>query len=155
MKTIKLLFLFIVLTSAIESYAVAFKVKNDSDHTFRVRIHDRGSWRPWVICHPGFWGDVAKSVERAEHMVEIQVHNGNYWEDFYYKSHGSVLFTRVIQFASNYSQIGITWWDEPNFCRGQPPYPGSGEGSCLILSGWVERMFIDGIEWAVEEVFSM
>jgi hypothetical protein len=38
--------LFIGLAVTTPMHAVAFKMKNDTSYTFKVRIFDRGRWRP-------------------------------------------------------------------------------------------------------------
>ena len=119
-----------------EADAVAFKMANYSSHTLRMRIYDRGEWRPWVQCPPGFWGDVAKSVKRTEHSVEIDVWTGNGWRPYYRNHHGSRAFTRVVQALDAGQGIVFAWWDEPPGCRDWPPRPWVQEGTCLRRAGW-------------------
>jgi hypothetical protein len=156
MKAIKILILLVLFVSFRNVYAVAFKVQNDTEYTFGVRIFDRGSWRPRIICYPGFWGDVATSVERADHTVQIQILINNQWRDFYYGNHGSKMFTRIIQLVQSGHQMGIAWWDEPPGCRDQPPHPILRPyGSCLKSSGWYKSLIIKGVIWGVQTIITL
>lgn len=125
------------------AHAVAFKVRNNSNLTLRVRVHDRGNWRPWVVCPPTFWGNVASSVKRTEHAVQVDVQtqgpNRRYrsWAPLYRGHHGSRMWTRILQVIGN-PQGGtiFAWWDEPGGgCRDMPDRP----GTCLKRSGWMQR----------------
>lgn len=133
------------------SEAVAFKMKNDSQYTLRVTVHDRGRWRPWVVFRPGDWGDFATQVKRTEHDVRIEIWNGQGWNPLYANHHGSRMFTRIVQvFNDVQGRIYFAWWDEPPGCRGAPPYPGTGGRTCLKPSGWVYGQFDKLIRQAVK-----
>lgn len=121
-----------------EAEAVAFKMKNDSQHTLRMTVYDRGQWRPWVVCAPGFWGDVATSVKRTEHSVAIDYWDGRNWQPLYRNDHGSKMFTRVAQaFNDSQGNVYFAWWDEPPGCRDAPLSIGTGGSTCLKPSGWI------------------
>lgn len=128
--------------------AVTFKLKNDSQYWLRARAFDRGQWRSWVEFAPGGWDVFALHVKRTEHDIEIQIWDGSQWMPLYYNHHGSRLFTRVVQvFNDQKGNIYFAWWDEPPGCRGAPPYPGSGEGTCLKPSGWLKGKMMEYAVW--------
>lgn len=121
--------------------AVAFKAKNDASFSVRIRVADRGSWRPWVTFNPGDWGPFAESVERAHHSVQLEVWTSSGWNPAYSGTHGSFMFTRVLQVIDGPNGYPLlAWWDEPPGCRGMPPHPSTGGGTCLKESGgWYWR----------------
>lgn len=120
--------------------AVAFKLKNDTSHTVRSRVLDRGAWRDWVSFGPGGWGDFAKKVKRAEHDVEIDIWADGAWRPLYRNHHGSRLFTRIVQVVEQLGYISFQWWDEPPDCRDAPPPPGTPNTTCLRSSGTLIRL---------------
>lgn len=141
MKIRKVAIFFIVLmaTSLIyinSSFAVAFKLMNDTNFTVRARAHDRGEWRGWVEFTPGGWGDFAKKVKRTKHKIEIDIKKGMEWYPLYRGKHGSKLWTRVVQLIVAGDKIGIQWYDERGGgCRDKPPLQGHRDESCLKKSG--------------------
>jgi hypothetical protein len=129
------------------AHAVAFKVHNQTpDLKFRMRVHDRGAWRPWAEMPPGFWAVTAPKVERTEHDVEIEVwvtpagKSAPEWVAFYRNHHGSRVFTRVLHlYRDGAGNVVMTWYDEPPGCRGQPVRRGDKtDDGCLAKSGWIE-----------------
>ncbi len=159
MKKIYLIVVLLVSTLGFmqASHAVAFKLKNDSSQTLRMRVHDRGDWRPWVMARPGFWGDVAPGVKRTNHAVQVQVlvWAGVYaiWVPYYQGMHGSRSWTRILQIFDNDAErynVGKVWWDERGRgCRDMPPHPVSGGNSCLKPSGTggFISAFNQGLHW--------
>jgi len=126
----------IVLMAALfarDAYAVAFKVRNNTGHTLRVRIQDRGTWRAWVTCGPNFWGDIATDVKREKHPVQVDYWNGSKWTSMHRGVHGSLLWTRILQVIdAPGGGVVIAWWDEPGGgCRDAPDT----SNTCLKRSG--------------------
>jgi hypothetical protein len=132
-------FLLLVVTDYAQ--AVAFKVYNQTDLIFRMRVHDRGHWRPWAVIYPEYWECPAKSVKRTNHAIEIEVQYQGRWVPFYSNSHGSKMCTRVIHlFKNERGIVVILWHDEPPGCRSKPFWDGLNEhNGCLIKSGWAEK----------------
>ncbi len=141
-----------------EAQAVSFKCHNQTDLKFRMRVHDRGQFRPWVEMPQNYWDCPAKSVKRTDHAVEIDVwtaKNGKeQWVAFYRGTHGSYTFTRVIHlFKSNNGNIVMAWHDEPPGCRDKPVWDGQKvSNGCLIESGWQERLLGDLLKKAAKEI---
>lgn len=132
------------LTTAQQAYAVAFKCHNQTQHTFRFRVHDRGQWRNWVVMRPNYWACPGPKVKRTSHGVEIDIWapiNGRpQWVPFYRGTHGSRLFTRVIHLYSTNNQINMGWYDEPHTVRDKPVWTGTTiRKGKLLRSGWAKR----------------
>lgn len=138
MKKYKMIILCLLMSAGLstETFAVAFKLKNDASFTVRVRAYDRGEWRPWVKFAPGGWGDFAQKVERSSHTIQLEKWVGGGWERVYQGNHGSRMFTRVLQVvdAPDGSPL-LAWWDERPGCRSMPPHPERGGSTCLKESG--------------------
>jgi hypothetical protein len=119
--------------------AVAFKVHNQTDQEFRMRVHDRGAWREWVTMPPQYWDCPAGGVKRTKHAVEIDVRDGEEWVPFYRNSHGTKTFTRVVHlYKDGEGNIVIAWFDEPPTVRSKPVWDGTkiNHGK-LLKSGWL------------------
>jgi hypothetical protein len=134
------------LAAVNEAEAVAFKCHNQTDLKFRMRVHDRGNWRPPVEMPPTYWECPARGVERKNHAVEIDVWTAKegreQWVPFYRGTHGSHTFTRIVHlFRDNSGNVVMAWHDEPPGCRDKPVWNGQGvSNGCLIASGWQERL---------------
>ena len=131
-----------------EVQAVAFKCHNQTNLKFRMRVHDRGEWRPWAEVPSGNWEWPARKVKRTEHHVEIDVwtkntaNNRSEWIPFYRGHHGSRAFTRIVHlYQDGQGRIVMTWYDEPPGCRDKPVWDGqrTHEG-CLAKSGWTDDL---------------
>ena len=130
-----------------DALAVAFKVHNQTDMSFRMRVKDRGQWRDWAQMNPGYWECPARSVKRTDHEVEIDVwavphgKSAPEWVAFHRGVHGSRFFTRIVHLYRDQSaNVVMTWYDEPHGCRDKPVWNGQTTNhGCLIKSGWAER----------------
>ncbi len=116
--------------------AVCFKALNETNLTIRARVYDRGDWRPWTVMSPGYWDCFASSVQRTEHAVQMEYQSSSGWIPFYYRSHGSRIFTRVADITPESDGAMAQWYDEPPRCRDKPPGDGR-PSSCLKKSGWL------------------
>ena len=147
-------------TAAQEAQAVAFKCHNQTNLKFRMRVQDRGEWRPWAEMPSGYWECPAKSVKRTEHNVEIDVWTTNRdnskteWVPFYRGQHGSRVFTRIIHlYQDPQGNVVMTWYDEPAGCRGKPVWDGrKTDDGCLAKSGWTEALLKKLAKEAVREI---
>lgn len=145
---------FTMLFLSNSAFAVTFKCMNDTKYTFRMRVHDRGIWRPWVTISSNSFEYVAPKVERTKHSVEIEMLINRKWELVYSNKHGSKAWSRIAQIIEIDGDIALLWWDEPGGgCRDWPINPNKGRyKSCLKPSGdwWgasPKKAFMSAVKW--------
>lgn len=133
------------LLGAARAEAVAFKCHNQTNQTFRFRVHDRGAWRKWETMQPGYWACPGPMVKRTKHRIQIDVETTKdgkkQWVPFYRGTHGSKVFTRIIHlYNKKAEEISMEWYDEPPSVRDKPVWTGNkvSKGK-LLKSGWLKR----------------
>ncbi len=136
-----------------EAFAVDFGVHNQTNLKFRMRVQDRGQFPEWAEMRPGFKDATARSVERADHAVEIDIWTTAEgktqpdWVAFYRGTHASRAFTRKLHLFEYRDMNGkpaifMTWHDEPPGCRDWPLFEnGQFKNGCLLRSGWTDDIF--------------
>ncbi len=112
----------VMLQFANNANAQSFKLNNNTNSTYRMRVMNNGRWGEYVQALPGSKVTAASGVTRSDHNVELEVYENGQWRTVVTERHGSRACTRVaVLTEDNTGDQYIAWKDEVPIIRNTIP----------------------------------